>query len=181
MSRIGKQPIAVPEGVSVVIDDERIEVSGPKGSLAQTFPPHVRVSLEDGYVKVARSSDQRMHRAMHGLTRALIANMVTGVKEGFTKTLEVRGTGYRAQLEGKTLVLRVGFSHEVRVDPNPGIDFAVEGPLVRVLGIDKQAVGQQAAEIRRIRPPEPYKGKGIRYAGEWVRRKAGKSAVAAAG
>ncbi len=181
MSRIGKQPIAVPEGVSVVVDGERVAVSGPKGSLAQTFPPHVHVSVEDGYVKVGRKSDQRAYRAMHGLTRALIANMVIGVKDGFTKTLEVRGTGYRAQVEGKTLVLRVGFSHEVRIDPNPGTDFAVEGPLVRVRGIDKQAVGQQAAEIRRIRPPEPYKGKGIRYAGEWVRRKAGKSAVGATG
>lgn len=181
MSRIGKQPIELPEGVSVVIDGERVAVSGPKGSLTQMVPPHVRVSVEDGYVKVVRKSDQRAYRAMHGLTRALIANMVTGVKEGFTKTLEVRGTGYRAQVEGTTLILRVGFSHEVHIDPNPGIDFSVEGPLIRVRGIDKQAVGQQAAEIRRIRPPEPYKGKGIRYEGEWVRRKAGKSAVAAAG
>lgn len=176
MSRIGKQPIAVPDGVSVAVDAGRIDVSGPKGALTQTIPPNVRVSVDDGAVKVERQSDQRAHRAMHGLTRALIANMVTGVTDGFTKTLEVQGTGYRAQIDGKTLVLRVGFSHEVRVEPHDGISFDVEGPLIRVVGINKQAVGQQAAEIRRVRPPEPYKGKGIRYAGEWVRRKAGKGA-----
>ena len=181
MSRIGKQPITVPNGVSVAVEDGRVEVNGPKGALTQAIPPNVRVAVDDGVVRVERESDQRAHRARHGLTRALIANMVTGVTEGFTKTLEIQGTGYRAQVEGATLILRVGFSHEVRVDPHDGISFDVEGPMIRVVGIDKQAVGQQAAEIRRVRPPEPYKGKGIRYAGEWVRRKTGKGAVTAGG
>lgn len=169
----------LPDAVTVAVAGSHVRVTGPKGALEQRFSADLQIAVTDQGVVVTRPSDRREHRAQHGLTRALIHNMVVGVLEGFTKVLEVRGTGYRAELDGETLVLRVGFSHEVRVSPPAGIKLEVEGPLIRVHGIDKQAVGQQAAEIRHVRPPEPYKGKGIRYQGEWVRRKAGKSAVTA--
>ncbi len=177
MSRIGRLPIPLPSGVSVSVEGAAVHVHGPKGELAWEHPPDLRVTVADATVLVTRPSDRRAHRAQHGLTRALINNMVQGVSEGFSKTLEMQGTGYRAEMNGSTLVLRVGFSHPVPIEPNPGVELAVEGNLVHVRGIDKQAVGQQAAEIRRVRPPEPYKGKGIRYQGEWVRRKTGKGGV----
>ena len=175
MSRVGRLPIPIPRGVTVDVNNPAgVHVEGPKGELAWRYPADLRVVVDDDAIVVTRPDDQKVHRAQHGLTRALISNMVTGVSEGFTKTLEIQGTGYRAELTGKSLTLRLGFSHPVIVAPRPDVEFAVEGNFVHVTGIDKQAVGQQAAEIRRIRPPEPYKGKGVRYRGEWVRRKAGK-------
>ena len=179
MSRVGKRPIPVPAGVQVEIEPGMVRVNGPKGGLGQHVHRDLHVVRDGDAVIVTRPSDKREHRAQHGLARALIANMVAGVSEGFRKTLEIQGTGYRAEMDGSTLVLRVGFSHLVRVEPADGIEFEVEGQLVHVNGIDKQAVGEQAAQIRRVRPPEPYKGKGIRYQGEWVRRKQGKGAVGA--
>ena len=179
MSRVGKRPIPVPAGVQVEIEPGLVRVSGPRGGLDQHLHRDLHVVRDGDEVIVTRPSDKREHRAQHGLARALIANMVAGVSEGFRKTLEIQGTGYRAEMDGSTLVLRVGFSHLVRVEPADGIEFEVEGQLVHVNGIDKQAVGEQAAQIRRVRPPEPYKGKGIRYQGEWVRRKQGKGAVGA--
>lgn len=177
MSRIGRQPIPLPDGVSVSVEGDRVSVTGPRGTLAERVHADLQVAEEAGQVVVTRPSDRREHRAQHGLARSLIANMVEGVSSGFRKTLEIQGTGYRAEMDGETLVLRLGFSHLVRREPPAGITFTVEGQLVHVEGADKQAVGQQAAEIRRVRPPEPYKGKGVRYQGEWVRRKQGKSAV----
>ncbi|HEY8490384.1 MAG TPA: 50S ribosomal protein L6 [Dehalococcoidia bacterium] len=176
MSRIGRQPIPLSGQVKVELQDRRVTVSGPKGQLSRELPPFVTVHLEESQMVVTRPSDAPKHRAMHGLTRTLLANMVTGVTEGFSKTLEIQGVGYRAQLQGSKLVLSVGFSHPVEVTPPPGISFEVEGNRVTVRGIDKEQVGQVAANIRAIRPPEPYKGKGIRYLGEYVRRKAGKAA-----
>ena len=177
MSRVGKEPIVIPSGVEVTMTNRRIAVKGPKGALEHDVHPNVDVSIEDGRVAVTRRSDQREHRSLHGLTRALIANMVTGVTEGFSKTLEIQGVGYRAQAKGKDLELQVGFSHPVTVSAPEGVAFAVESPTrIVVSGFDKQVVGQIAADIRAIRPPEPYKGKGIRYEGEYVRRKAGKAA-----
>ena len=152
-------------------------MTGPKGELSWDAPASIDVAVLDGAVLVTRPNDRKQSRSLHGLTRALINNMVRGVSDGFVKTLEIQGTGYRAEMAGSSLNLRLGFSHPVLIEPGPGITIEVEGNLVRVSGIDKQAVGQQAAEIRKVRPPEPYKGKGIRYQGEWVRRKAGKSAV----
>ena len=175
MSRIGKQPIAVPGAVKVDISGASVNVSGPKGQLSRTVDPEIRLHLEDGRLVVTRPSDEPRHRAMHGLTRALLANMVTGVDQGFRKTLELVGVGYRAQKQGNKLVLALGFSHPVEVDPPAGIAFEVEGPRVHIDGIDKELVGQVAADIRKLRPPEPYLGKGIRYLGERVRRKAGKA------
>ena len=182
MSRVGKLPIPVPSGVTITITvgDGDVAVKGPKGELHWAPPSDIRVAVDDGAIVVTRPNDKKDMRALHGLTRALINNMVVGVSEGFVKTLEIQGTGYRAEMAGKGINLRVGFSHPVVIEPHDGITFEVEGPLVRVSGISKQAVGQQAAEIRKIRPPEPYKGKGIRYQGEWVRRKAGKGAGAGA-
>ncbi len=177
MSRVGKLPVPVPQNVTVSIDGAHVTVKGPKGELERTFHPDIRLAQDSDTIVVTRPSDRRDHRALHGLTRALLNNMVLGVSEGFVKTLEIQGTGYRAELEGKTLVMRVGFSHLVHVEPLQGVAFEVEGQLVRVSGIDKQVVGQQAAEIRKVRPPEPYKGKGIRYQGEYVRRKSGKGAI----
>ena len=177
MSRIGRQPVPLPQGVAVEIEPGHVRVSGPRGALEQAIHPDLHVVVQENEVIVTRPSDRRVHRAQHGLVRSLINNMVVGVSDGFAKTLEIQGTGYRAELDGATLVLRVGFSHLVRVDPPEGIEFQVEGQLVHVRGHDKQAVGQQAAEIRAVRPPEPYKGKGIRYRGEWVRRKQGKGAI----
>ena len=177
MSRIGRLPIPIPNGVTVTVDGDAVQVSGPKGDLSWDTPSVISVTVADDTVVVTRPNDLRPVRAQHGLTRALINNMVQGVSTGFSKVLEIQGTGYRAELDGKAIVLRVGFSHPVRIDPHDGIAFAVEGNLITVSGHDKQRVGQQAAEIRHVRPPEPYKGKGIRYQGEWVRRKTGKGAI----
>ncbi len=176
MSRVGKQPVPVASGVEVAIgEDNRVVVKGPLGELRRAFPEGVRFTAGDDRIVVTRASDAGPHRALHGLARTLLHNMVTGVSEGFTKTLEVQGVGYRAQLQGERLQLALGFSHPVVVDPPEGIAFAVEGARISVSGIDKEQVGQVAADIRKLRPPEPYKGKGIRYLGERVRRKAGKA------
>ncbi|HDN79354.1 MAG: 50S ribosomal protein L6 [Chloroflexi bacterium] len=177
MSRIGRLPIPIPKGVDVRIDGLTVTVKGPKGELTKTFPEGVTIAVEDGKIVVRRVSDNRRHKAFHGLTRALLANMVEGVTKGFEKKLEIEGVGYRAELQGKDLVLWVGYSHPVRLQPLPGVTFKVErgGREITVQGIDKQVVGEMAARIRRVRPPEPYKGKGIRYAGEHIRRKAGKA------
>lgn len=177
MSRIGKAPIQLPKGVKVNIKGVTATVSGPKGKLTQNFHPDMRIGLDDGVLSVQRPSDSRQHRSLHGLTRALLNNMVVGVRDGFSKTLEVQGVGYRAALDGKALVLNVGYSHPVRFDPPADITFVVEdrSKTIIISGIDKQVVGELAAQIRKTRPPEPYKGKGIRYRGEYVRRKAGKA------
>ncbi len=175
MSRIGKMPIPVSSAVKVEIDGRNVKVTGPKGTLEREVVPEVRLHLEDGKLVVTRPSDAPRDRAMHGLTRALLSNMVTGVDTGFRRTLELVGVGYRAQMVGSKLGLALGFSHPVEIDPPEGITFTVEGPRVHIDGIDKEAVGQVAANIRKLRPPEPYLGKGIRYQGEIVRRKAGKS------
>jgi large subunit ribosomal protein L6 len=177
MSRIGKRPIEVPAGVLVAIDPGRVTVSGPKGELRQQVPPRMKIEQEEGSIVVTRPTERGDDRALHGLTRTLIANMVEGVTNGFEKRLEIQGVGYRAALAGSNLELQVGFSHTVRIVPREGISFEVPTPTqVVVRGIDKQMVGQTAAEIRKVRPPEPYKGKGIRYEGEFVRRKVGKRA-----
>ena len=175
MSRVGKQPIPVPAAVKVEIDGSHVSVSGPKGNLSREVDPRIRLQLEEGRLLVTRPSDAPRDRAMHGLTRTLVANMVIGVDAGFRKTLALVGVGYRAQMQGDKLVLALGFSHPVEIDPPPGISLGVEGPRVHVDGIDKDLVGQVAADIRKRRPPEPYLGKGVRYQGEFVRRKAGKS------
>jgi large subunit ribosomal protein L6 len=177
MSRIGRQPLAIPDGVSVDVGAGSVAVKGPKGELSQTVSPEMTVSVDDGVLTVARPTDRGEHRALHGLTRSLIANMVTGVTDGFQKTLEIQGVGYRARLQGKSLELSVGYSHPVSMPAPEGIEFEVPQPTqIIVRGIDKQLVGETAARIRRTRPPEPYKGKGIRYEGEHVRRKVGKRA-----
>ena len=177
MSRIGKQPIEIPAGVSVAVDPGRVMVNGPLGELQQAIPQRMQVEKEDGQLLVKRPTDRGPDRALHGLTRTLIANMVEGVTNGFQKRLEIQGVGYRAALQGTTLELSVGYSHTVRIEPREGVSFEVPVPTqVVVKGIDKQVVGQVAAEIRKVRPPEPYKGKGIRYEGEFVRRKVGKRA-----
>jgi len=177
VSRIGKKPIAVPEGVEIDVKPGKVSVKGPKGELSQAVSPDMRVSQDNGTLTVERPTDRGEHRALHGLTRSLIANMVEGVTGGFEKRLEIQGGGYRARLQGKTLELSVGYSHPVSVTAPEGIEFEVPTPTqVIVRGIDKQLVGEIAARIRRTRPPEPYKGKGIRYAGEHVRRKVGKRA-----
>ena len=177
MSRIGKQPIPVPSGVEVTIDGATVTVKGPKGTLTQSFSEEMALKLEDGVLSVERPSDERHHRALHGLTRSLLANMVTGVSEGFAKNLEIVGVGYRAEMVGSDLKMALGFSHPVLITAEPGIVFEVPAPTkITVRGIDKQRVGQVASEIRGWRPPEPYKGKGVRYEGEYVRRKLGKTA-----
>jgi large subunit ribosomal protein L6 len=176
MSRIGKAPIELPKGVEVKVDAGVVRVKGPKGELAQEIRPEIGVKIEDGQVVVTRSSDVGAHRAYHGLTRALVANMVEGVTDGFRKSLEIVGVGYRADKRGNTLVLTVGYSHEVHYPEPEGITITTPSQTTIVVeGIDKQRVGQVAAELRAVRPPEPYKGKGIRYQGEQVRRKAGKT------
>ena len=176
MSRIGRMPISVPEKVSVSIEERLVRVKGPKGELRQPIPEGIHVVQRDGHLVVERSSEIKRHKALHGLTRTLINNMVTGVTTGFSKTLEITGVGYRATMAGQRLNLALGFSHPVDVVPTPGITFATEGQTrIIVSGIDKQQVGETAAQIRRLRKPEPYKGKGIRYSGEVVRRKAGKA------
>ena len=177
MSRIGKQPIAVPDGVEVSIQPELVKVKGPKGELEERVSRQIGVAQEDGEILVTRSTDRGEHRALHGLTRSLIANMVEGVTNGYEKRLEIQGVGYRAQLQGQKLVLALGYSHPIELDAPDGIDFEVPQPTrVVVRGISKQAVGEVAAIIRKQRPPEPYKGKGIRYEGEHVARKVGKRA-----
>jgi large subunit ribosomal protein L6 len=178
MSRIGKKPISIPAGVQVTVDGAVVRVQGPKGELTQSFQPGISVSVDAGVVTVERSSDHRSLRALHGLTRALIANMVTGVSHGFRRVLEIVGVGYKAELNGKRLNLVVGYSHPILITPPDGVNFIVENPTrFAVEGISKQLVGEVAARVRRYRPPEPYKGKGIRYEGERVRRKAGKTAA----
>ena len=176
MSRIGRAPVEVPEKVEVNISDETLRIKGPRGELNVHVGRGVAVKQEDGNIVVERQSDAPEHRAMHGLTRSLIQNAVTGVTEGFAKTLQIQGVGYRGSLQGRDINLQVGYSHPVIISPLEGIDFEMPNPTtIIVRGIDKQRVGQMAAEIRRVRPPEPYKGKGIRYSDEQVRRKVGKT------
>jgi len=177
MSRIGRQPIAVPAGVLVSVDPGRVTVSGPKGELRTAVPQRMKIEQEEGVITVSRPTERGEDRALHGLTRTLVANMVEGVTNGFEKRLEIQGVGYRAAMSGSDLELQVGYSHSIKVRPRQGIEFEVPTPTqVIVRGIDKQMVGQTAADIRKVRPPEPYKGKGIRYQGEFVRRKVGKRA-----
>ncbi len=176
MSRIGKLPIPIPDGVKCELKDAHLKVTGPKGALELTVNSEMAVELADNELTVTRPSDKKEHRALHGLTRALINNMVIGVSQGYQRTLLIEGVGYRASMQGKTLNLALGFSHPVAVEPPAGIDFLVEGTqTIKVSGIDKQQVGQVAADIRAIRPPEPYKGKGVRYEGEYIRRKVSKA------
>lgn len=175
MSRIGRLPVVIPNGVEVSVQGSFVRIKGPKGELQRTFSPRVNISLEDGKLVVTRHTDTPDDKALHGTTRALLANMVHGVSAGFEKKLQIEGVGYRAEIDGKALVLYVGYSHPVRIEPPAGITFAVEKNEIAVRGIDKELVGQVAADIRSVRPPEPYHGKGIRYVGEKIRRKAGKS------
>ncbi len=177
MSRIGRLPVAVPSGVQINVQGSDVHVKGPKGEMKRTFSSDVAIALENGQVVVTRKSDNPRERALHGTTRAVIANMVRGVSSGFQTVLEVEGVGYRAELQGKDLALFVGYSHPVKVTPPTGIAFDVDQKTrqIKVSGYDREVVGQTAAEIRRIRPPEPYHGKGIRYQGEKIRRKAGKA------
>src|SRR3954447_14190172 len=177
MSRIGRKPIPLPSGVTVAIEPERVTVNGPKGELQERIPRDIAVEQVDAELLVKRPTDRGEHRALHGLTRSLVANMVEGVTNGFEKRLEIQGVGYRAQLKGKNLELALGYSHPVPIDAPQGIEFEVPQPTrIVVKGIDKQLVGEVAANIRKKRPPEPYKGKGIRYEGEYVARKVGKRA-----
>ncbi|MCE5258603.1 MAG: 50S ribosomal protein L6 [Chloroflexi bacterium] len=182
MSRIGRLPIVLPQGVSVHQEGNRVSVKGPKGELSQEFHPNMNITLDEGVLHVARPDDSKPNKALHGLTRALLANMVIGVTSGFTRRLEFNGVGYRADADGDKAVLLVGFSHPVRITPPPGIKFSFEqnGHILIVEGIDKQLVGYVAATIRDVAPPEPYLGKGIAYAGEVIRRKAGKAGKAGA-
>jgi len=180
MSRVGRQPIPLPDGVTAKVDGSRVTVKGPKGEMSGSFDPELKIEHEDGELRVSRPTDQARHRSRHGLTRSLIANMVQGVTEGFERTLEIHGVGYRVQQKGKNIELSVGFSGSVLFEAPEGIELAVETPtLLHVRGVDKQLVGEVAARIRKVRPPEPYKGKGIRYRDEHVRRKAGKAAATA--
>jgi large subunit ribosomal protein L6 len=180
VSRVGKKPITIPQGVKIDINGHSVRVQGPKGEMQRDFSPQMGLALEDGTLVVTRPSDAPSVRALHGTTRAVIQNMVIGVSEGFKKVLQVEGVGYRAEMKGKQLVMALGFSHPVPVDPPPGIDFVVDerARTITVAGIDKELVGQVASDIRGWRPPEPYKGKGLRYQGERVRRKAGKAGKA---
>jgi large subunit ribosomal protein L6 len=177
MSRIGRKPIEIPSSVNIGLSPGRVQVNGPLGELSQQVPARMKIEQRDGEIVVTRPTERGEDRALHGLTRTLIANMVEGVTKGFEKRLEIQGVGYRAGMRGSALELNVGFSHPVVVQPPPGITFEVPAPTqIVVKGVDKQQVGQIAAEVRRVRPPEPYKGKGIRYEGEYVRRKVGKRA-----
>ena len=179
MSRVGERPIPLPQGVTVDIKGSEVRVRGSKGELQRSFHPDMSITLEGGNLVVSRPDDEKLHRCLHGLTRSLLANMVIGVTEGFEKSVEIVGVGYRAQKAGDNLMLQVGFSHPVEIAPPPGISFAVEGPnRVKVQGIDKELVGEVAAKIRKVRPPDSYKGKGIRYAGETVHLKPGKAGKA---
>ena len=177
MSRIGRLPVVLPKGVEVKIDGSMVLVKGPKGEMQQSFPPSMQISINEGVLEVARATDGRTDRSLHGMTRALINNMVVGVSTGFERILEVNGVGYRAEIQGKNLVLHVGYSHPVVVEPPQGISFETDMKTrqIKILGYDKQMVGQVAADIRKVRPPEPYKGKGIKYLEETIRRKAGKA------
>jgi large subunit ribosomal protein L6 len=177
MSRIGREPIPVPDGVQVEIEDSRVKVKGPRGELVRDFHADMKIEKQDGHLVVKRPTDQRQHRALHGLTRALLNNMVVGVTDGFRKQLEIQGVGYRAEVAGKNLVLYLGHSHPIELEPPSNVTFSFEtrNKVITVEGIDKEVVGQVAADIRKLRPPEPYKGKGVRYLGEHIRRKAGKA------
>ncbi|RLQ91747.1 50S ribosomal protein L6 [Falsibacillus albus] len=176
MSRVGKKPIEIPSGVTVTLDGSTVTVKGPKGELSQTFNPDIAINIEENVVNITRPSDAKEHRALHGTTRALIANMVEGVSAGFERKLELIGVGYRAQKQGNKLVLNVGYSHPVEIEPEAGIEIEVpKNTNITIKGSNKERVGALAANIRAIRPPEPYKGKGIRFEGEYVRRKEGKT------
>jgi large subunit ribosomal protein L6 len=176
MSRIGRLPIAVPSGVDVTIDGRRLTVKGPKGSLSRELHPDITVSREDDKLVVTRPTEQKTHKQLHGLTRTLVNNMVVGVTDGYRKGLEITGVGYRAAKVGEKLQLNLGYSHPIEIDPPSGISFELENPTrLAVVGIDKELVGQVAAQVRSTRKPEPYKGKGVKYAGEYIRRKAGKA------
>ncbi len=176
MSRIGRMPITVPAGVDVTIDGRNVTVKGPKGTLSRSLHPDITVSREDGSIVVTRPTEQKTHKQLHGLTRTLVNNMVVGVTDGYRKGIEITGVGYRAALSGRKLTLNLGYSHPVEIEPPDGITFEVETPTrLAVVGIDKELVGEIAAKVRSTRKPEPYKGKGVRYAGEYVRRKAGKA------
>ncbi|MCZ7551249.1 MAG: 50S ribosomal protein L6 [Anaerolineae bacterium UTCFX2] len=177
MSRIGRMPIVVPKNVEVEIQGASVRVKGPKGEMQRTFPPSMKISLDDGVLEVKRATDGREDRSLHGMTRALINNMVVGVSSGFERILEVNGVGYHAEIDGKNLVLYVGYSHPVVMEPPAGISFETEAKTrqIKVLGYDKELVGQICADIRKVRPPEPYQGKGIKYLEEKIRRKAGKA------
>jgi large subunit ribosomal protein L6 len=177
VSRIGRLPVEIPGGVQVDLKGSHVIVKGPKGELQRTFSPSIGIAMEDNQLVITRKSDHPSERALHGTTRAVLANMIHGVSKGFQVTLEVEGVGYRAEMDGKNLVLHVGYSHPVRMEPPPGIAFETEAKTrqIRVLGFDKEMVGQVAANVRKVRPPEPYHGKGLRYQGEHVRRKAGKA------
>jgi large subunit ribosomal protein L6 len=177
MSRVGKNPIPIPAGVKVTVSGRRVTVEGPKGNLELEAHPRITAAVEDGKIVVSRGDDSRQSRSLHGLTRALLANLVRGVQEGFQKSLELQGVGYRAAKQGNAINFQLGYSHPILFEPPPGIALSVDRNIVTVSGIDKQAVGQVAAHIRALRKPEPYKGKGIRYVGERVRRKAGKAGV----
>ena len=182
MSRIGRVPVPIPKGVEVQVEGTHVSVQGPKGKLERTFHPDMHVALQDGKLVVTRATDQRQHRALHGLTRALLANMVRGVTDGYRVELEIQGVGYRAAKQGSNLTLSVGYSHVVEVPAPEGIAFEVPAPSrIVVTGIDRELVGQVAARIRAVRPPDPYKGKGIRYAGERIKLKPGKAGRTAAG
>ncbi|MFN8454333.1 MAG: 50S ribosomal protein L6 [Anaerolineae bacterium] len=180
MSRIGRLPVALPKGVTVKINKNAVTVKGPKGELTRDFPPEIEITQEDGQLLATRNSDHRIHRAKHGLTRALLNNMVTGVSTGFRRQMFIEGVGYRANVDGKNLVLSVGYSHNVVFEPPAGVSFEIDksGRELAVIGSDKELIGEICARIRRTRPPEPYKGKGIRYVGEKIRRKAGKAGKA---
>ncbi len=181
MSRIGKKPIEIPKDVEVKIEDDTVIVKGPKGELQKKIRPEIRVDIKENEILVSPERETKKTNAFWGLTRTLVSNIIKGVTEGYEKKLEIQGVGYKANLEGEDLVLRVGFSHPVKIDKVEGIEFSVEKSIITVSGINKELVGQIAARIRKIRPPEPYKGKGIRYVGEEVRRKAGKKVVTAEG
>lgn len=177
MSRIGKQPIPIPDKVTVDLQEHHIKVKGPKGELERNLHPEMTVKIEENEIQVTRPSDAKRHRALHGLTRALVANMVTGVSEGFKRSLEISGVGYRVEQRGQALMFTLGFSHPIMLQAPPTVTFEVESPtLFHVIGIDKELVGQVAAAARALRPPDPYKAKGVKYAGEQIRRKAGKTA-----
>jgi large subunit ribosomal protein L6 len=180
VSRIGRKPIPIPNKVQVTLDGSAVTVKGPKGELFHKFPTDISIAQEGDQVIVTRPTDQQHHRALHGMVRALINNMVVGVSDGFERVLTIEGVGYRAELDGETLVLYLGYSHTIPVEPPPDVEFVVEerGRVIRIRGIDKQVVGELAANIRKMRPPEPYKGKGVRYEGEIIRRKAGKAGKA---
>ena len=175
MSRIGRKPIPIPDGVEVAIEKTEVVAKGPHGELRQAFHPDLTVKIEDGQVVVTRPTDNKVHRSLHGLTRTLISNIIQGVKNGFEKKLQIEGVGYRGEVKNNRLTLYVGYSHPVVIVPPEGVKISVEGNIITVWGIEKELVGKVAAQIRAVRPPEPYKGKGIRYVGEHVRRKAGKA------